>query len=257
MRIISWNVNGLRSILSKGFQSTMNGEDPDIICLQETKVDGGSIPDLGEIPQIHHFFNCAEKPGYSGTAALLKFPPKSWERQTAPEQLLDPAEGRVIILDLGNFFLVNVYTPNARNDLARLPLRRDLWDPAFLRLLSSLDGKKPTVVCGDFNVAHQPIDLARPAANRGCAGFTDGERSGFGAYLSGGFVDIFRRLHPDRSDAYSWWSYRSGARARNVGWRIDYFLVSARLASAVTRCEILSTIGGSDHAPILLELEMP
>jgi exodeoxyribonuclease-3 len=160
-------------------------------------------------------------------------------------------------VDFGDFFLVNVYTPNARQDLSRLPLRRDGWDPAMRDFLADLDGRKPTVVCGDFNVAHRPVDLARPEANRGQAGFTDEERIGFDGLLDAGFVDAFRALHPDRRDAYTWWSYRSGARARNIGWRIDYFLISARLLPNLNRCEIFPSITGSDHAPILLALDLP
>jgi exodeoxyribonuclease-3 len=253
VKIASWNVNGLRSILEKTLPRFVEEADPDVLCLQETKVNPGTIPDCFGGSYAWRAHNCAVKRGYSGTAVFSKIQPENCDLRTRPEGLLEPAEGRVMVLDFGAFHLVNVYTPNARAELTRLPLRERHWDPAFRDLLLELDGKKPVLACGDFNVAHRPIDLAHPEANRGSAGFTDGERAGFDGHLAAGFVDIFRHLHPDRAGAYSWWSYRGGARGRNVGWRIDYFLGSARLLPSVTRCEILPAVGGSDHAPLILE----
>ncbi|MDR2664579.1 MAG: exodeoxyribonuclease III [Puniceicoccales bacterium] len=255
MRIVSWNVNGLRSVLQKSYYDFLESYDPDVFCLQETKIGPQTaLPDLGPFP--YRYLHCAGRPGYSGTAVLSKIPPRSYDCGTAPDGLLEPREGRVQLLDFGALFLLNVYVPNARADLSRLPLRRDRWDPTFLALLRELGSEKFVLACGDFNVAHEPIDLARPDENRGHAGFTDEERAGFGAYLSAGFVDVFRSLHPRQAGAYSWWSYRAGARKRNVGWRIDYFLASPELAGSAARCEILTETGGSDHGPILLDLRI-
>jgi exodeoxyribonuclease-3 len=257
MRIVSWNVNGLRSIVAKTFHALVAEVAPDILCLQETKVDPGSIPSEVRAAYPHCIFHCAARRGYSGTAILSKVPPVGHDCGSRPEQLLTPQEGRIIAADFGAFFLVNVYTPNAKAELTRLDLRKNQWDPAFLELLSDLDRQKPVVACGDFNVAHRPIDLARPEENCGHAGYTDEEREGFDHYLDAGLVDIFRHLHPGRSHAYSWWSYRGGARERNVGWRIDYFLGSARLTNSVTGCEILDHITGSDHAPVSMDFTPP
>jgi exodeoxyribonuclease-3 len=245
----------LRSVLQKSYRSLLESYHPDVLCLQETKVGPRTeLPDLGPFP--YRYLHCADRPGYSGTAVLSKFPPAAYDCATALDGLLEPREGRLQLLDFDAFYLVNVYVPNARAELDRLPFRCDRWDPEFLTLLRNLQEKKSAVACGDFNVAHGPIDLARPDKNRGCAGFTDGERAGFGAYLEAGFVDVFRALHPNRTGAYSWWSYRSGARERNVGWRIDYFLASPELMGAVRRCEILAEVGGSDHGPVLLDLQI-
>jgi exodeoxyribonuclease-3 len=255
VRIVTWNVNGLRSILSKTLISFVEEVNADILCLQETKVDNASVPDLSCLPYEFRTFNGAVRRGYSGTAMFSRIRPLAIDCQTAPESLLIPAEGRIIAADFKEFYLVNVYTPNAQGTLARLPLRKNLWDPEFRAMLLSLDEKKPLIVCGDLNVAHKPIDLAYPDANRGYAGYTDEEREGFDGHLRAGFVDVFRHFHPSLTGAYSWWSYRSGARQRNIGWRIDYFLASSRLMKQVRSCEILPKIGGSDHAPVLLELE--
>ncbi|MDR2030234.1 MAG: exodeoxyribonuclease III [Puniceicoccales bacterium] len=253
--VVSWNANGLRSILAKTFFSMVRALDPQIICLQETKLSVEPAIDLPNHPYRH--FHNAQRHGYSGTAVFSQLPPRSISLQTRPEETIQPDEGRVLLLEFDHFFLVNVYTPNVRADLSRLPLRRDGWDPAMKTFLQILDGQKPTIVCGDFNVAHGPADLARPSENAGRAGFTNEERAGFDGLLSAGFVDAFRALHPDRLGAYTWWAYRAGARVRNVGWRIDYFLVSTCLLPWIVRCDIAPTIGGSDHAPIFLELDLP
>lgn len=230
--------------------------EPRVICLQETRLSPRTIPEIDLPSHPHRHFHLAQKSGYSGTAVLSQIPFHPIAGETPPERLIRPAEGRVQALDFGPFFLVNVYVPNARSDLSRLALRRDGWDPALRSFLAELDRQKPTIACGDFNVAHRPGDLARPDANRGQAGFTDEERAGFDGLLAAGFGDAFRTLHPDRGGAYTWWSYRSGARARNVGWRIDYFLLSTRLLPRLVRCEIFPAIAGSDHAPILVELDL-
>jgi exodeoxyribonuclease-3 len=253
--LISWNVNGLRSVLKKGYGPLLESYRPDVLCLQETKISRRTeLPDLGPFPS--RYLHCADRPGYSGTATLSKFLPRAYDCATAPDGLLKPQEGRMQLLDFGSLYLVNVYVPNARAELDRLPLRRNRWDPEFLALLRKLKEKKSVVACGDFNVAHRPIDLAKPDKNRGHAGFTDEERAGFDAYLEAGFVDVFRALHPKQVGAYSWWSYRAGARKRNVGWRIDYFLASSELMDRVQRCEILAEVGGSDHCPVLLDLQI-
>jgi exodeoxyribonuclease-3 len=255
MKIVSWNVNGLRAAIGKTYHAFLGDADPDILCLQETKLsEGGPLPDVGPFP--YRYFHCAARRGYSGTAIFSKISPIAYLDSTAPDRLLQPQEGRVQVLDLGPFYLVNVYVPNAQSPLTRLPLRCDEWDPVFLRLLLDLSKEKDVLACGDFNVAHRPIDLARPEKNRGKAGFTNGERGGFDNYLAAGFIDVFRALHPDRSAAYSWWSIRTAARERNVGWRIDYFLASRQLMPAIACCEILSSVGGSDHAPVAIEVRV-
>jgi exodeoxyribonuclease-3 len=245
----------LRSIAAKTYHSMINSLRPDVLCLQETKIsDGTVLPDLGDFSCRH--INCAVRRGYGGTAVFSKIDVANCGERSAPmDMLLSPSEGRVQLLEFERFYLVNVYVPNAGAELGRLPLRRDLWDRAFCDFLCSLALEKSTIACGDFNVAHEPIDIARPAENRGHAGFTDDERRGFGAYGSRGFVDVFRHLHPDLCGAYSWWSYRAGARLRNVGWRIDYFLVTEDILPLAINCEIAGSIGGSDHAPVVLDLD--
>jgi exodeoxyribonuclease-3 len=241
-------------VLLKTLRQAIASIDADIFCLQETKIDIASTSNLN-IPYEFCEFNCAIRRGYSGTAIFSKIKPTTVNSQTEQDMLLNPTEGRVIVADFGKFYLINVYTPNAQSTLARLSLRKDLWDPQFLIMLIELDKQKPIIACGDFNVAHQPIDLARPAANRGCAGFTNEERAGFSAYTNAGFIDAFRNMHPGLSGMYSWWSYRAGARKRNIGWRIDYFIVSARLMPSVSKCEILANVYGSDHAPVFIDIE--
>jgi exodeoxyribonuclease-3 len=253
MKLVSWNVNGLRSALSKTLHRFMGEVDPAILCLQETKLPDDQVPSLGPLPYPFVQFHGAKRRGYSGTAVLAKFFPKDVHRETAVKKIIDPVEGRVMVLDFEEFFLVNVYTPNAGRDLRRLSLRSSQWDPAFRDLLQHLAATKPVLACGDFNVAHREMDLARPADNVGNAGFTDGERAGFSAILDTGFVDVFRHLHPQRRDAYSWWSFRSRCRARNIGWRIDYFLASRDFLPRIVHCDILAHWIGSDHAPLVLE----
>ncbi|MDR1457097.1 MAG: exodeoxyribonuclease III [Puniceicoccales bacterium] len=255
MKIATWNVNGLRSILQKTFEDFVRAVDPDVICLQETKISPDVIPDLGFPQYGFRSFNCANRRGYSGTAILSKIAPQSINEQTHLEMLLPSHEGRVQVCEFKNFFLVNVYVPNAQAQLTRLPLRHLQWDVEFGRYLAELNAKKPVLACGDFNVAHQAIDLARPKENRGNAGFTDEERSGFSNILDKGFVDVFRLQNPKHVGTYSWWSYRCNARERNVGWRIDYFLASQGMLPAIGECKILTHITGSDHAPVLLELQ--
>ncbi|MDR2667761.1 MAG: exodeoxyribonuclease III [Puniceicoccales bacterium] len=253
MRIVTWNVNGLRSAVGKTFHAMVAEIRPDVLCLQETKISCDSkLPDLGEFQC--KYFHCALRRGYSGTAVLSKIKPLAYDCNTPPDRLIEPMEGRVQLLEFEKFFLVNVYVPNAQAELTRLPLRRDRWDPTFRDFLLNLSREKDVVACGDFNVAHREIDLARPKENRGNAGFSDGERSGFDNYIGAGFVDVFRALHPNRGGSYSWWSQRADARKRNVGWRIDYFLATENLLPHVTNCEILAHIGGSDHAPVAIDL---
>lgn len=254
MKLISWNVNGIRAAIGKGFADFVTEHHPDILCLQETKAhpDQVKLPaGLGEEDGWHIFWNSAEKKGYSGTAVFSR---------VAPLNVIDgigvaehDREGRVISAEYDDFFLVNVYTPNAQNELRRLPYRME-WDAAFLKWLKKLNRKKPVIYCGDLNVAHREIDLARPAANRRNPGFTDEERGGFDKLVGAGFVDSFRHFHPDEPDHYSWWSYRANARANNVGWRIDYFGVAKKFLPNAKRAAILSDVMGSDHCPVQLEL---
>ena len=263
MKIYSWNVNGLRAVLRKGaLQSFIDECRPDILCLQETKAKQGQAEvDLLEYEEI---WNSAERAGYSGTAIFTKirplsvfygFPPEveaeieGWEDRFGDAR----KEGRVLAAEFDGFYLINVYVPNEKDDLGRLKYRELVWDRALLSYMQRLDEKKPVVVCGDFNVAHEEIDLARPKQNEGHAGFTKEGRQGMTNYLKDGFIDTWRALHPDDVQ-YSWWSYRGGARAKNVGWRIDYFLASERLRERITAAEICDKVMGSDHCPILLEL---
>lgn len=251
MKLISWNVNGLRAVVGKGFCDIFNELDADVVSLQETKIQAGQI-DLA-FPGYEAMFNYAERKGYSGTAVYSRVPVLSHTVGIGvPEH---DTEGRVITVEYEQFYLVNVYTPNSQGELARLPYRLQ-WEAAFADYLARLDRVKPVVVCGDLNVAHNEIDLSNPKANRQNAGFSDEERAAFSALLERGFVDTFRHLHPDTAKAYSWWSYRFNSRAKNIGWRIDYFLISERLTPALTRAEILPEIMGSDHCPVLLELNV-
>ncbi len=250
MRFISWNVNGLRACLGKGFGDYFAQADADAFCLQETKMQPGQAnfaPDGYE-----QYFNSAEKKGYSGTAIFTRMHPLSVRYGIGLET--HDHEGRVITLEFPRFYLVTVYTPNAQRELTRLDYRMT-WEDAFADFLCALDKEKPVVVCGDMNVAHEEIDLKNPKSNRGNAGFTDEERAKMTALLSRGFVDTFRLLHPDEADRYSWWSYMMRARDRNIGWRIDYFLVSERLVPRVKAADIHDQVMGSDHCPVSLELE--
>ncbi len=251
LKCLSWNVNGLRACLGKGFMEFFQCEQPDILCLQETKLQIGQI-EL-ETPGYHQYWNCADKKGYSGVAIFCRQKPIA-ERYGLGLDIHDH-EGRVITLEFPNFYLVNVYVPNAQDGLARIQYRLQ-WEADFRTYLMALDQKKPVVVCGDLNVAHQEIDLKNPKPNRGKAGFSDEERTAFSALLNAGFVDTFRLLYPEIKGAYSWWSYRFHARENNAGWRIDYFLVSRRLSDQVKEAKIRSDIYGSDHCPVELHLDI-
>jgi len=250
MKIISWNVNGIRSILSKGFIDFVTQYNPDIICLQETKASPEQVElDLPEYP--HKYWNSAQKKGYSGTAIFCKRQPL----RTANDMDISKHdnEGRVITVELDKFFLVNVYTPNSQRMLERLSYRENEWDVDFLKFVKSLEKEKPVIFCGDLNVAHKEIDLARPASNRKNAGFTDQERKGFDNIINAGFIDTFREFHKE-GGYYSWWSYMAQAREKNIGWRIDYFCISSSLRSQLVNSYILPDVMGSDHAPIVLEI---
>ena len=251
MRLVSWNVNGLRAAVKKGFEDSVLDLDADAICLQETKLQEGQI-DL-DLPGYLQFWSYAEKKGYSGTAIFTRREPlRALHGLGVPE--LD-TEGRIVALEFPEFWLVDVYTPNAQDGLARID-HRMAWDDAFRAYLVSLDRQKPVIVCGDLNVAHQEIDLKNPGPNRGNAGFSDEERGKFTELLQAGFTDTFRYRNPDLTGAYSWWSYRFHAREKNAGWRIDYFLVSDRLRESVAAAPIYQEIYGSDHCPVGLELDL-
>jgi exodeoxyribonuclease III len=252
-KLISWNVNGIRSCLQKGFLDFVNAQDPDVLCLQEIKADEQAMAGL-TFPFDHRVTYSAEKKGYSGTAVFSKVKPQTSSLGMKDEQY--NREGRVITCEFDDFFLVNVYTPNSKDGLLRLPYREHEWDPAFREHLIALDAIKPVIACGDFNVAHEEIDIARPESNHRSAGFTDEERASFGKLLNSGFVDTFRHFFPNKRDAYTWWSFRAGARQRNVGWRIDYFIASDRLKSRLQSASILPEVMGSDHCPVVLEIEV-
>jgi exodeoxyribonuclease-3 len=249
MKFISWNVNGLRACMKKGFTEFMTQADADVICVQETKMQPGQA-DV-QLSGYHQYWNSAERKGYSGTAVFTRREPLSVAYDI--ENPLHTGEGRSITLEFPEFYLVTFYTPNSQPELARIDYRMQ-WEDAARAYLQKLDAQKPVILCGDLNVAHEEIDLKNPGPNRGSAGFSDQEREKFTQLLHAGFTDTFRALHPQQTGAYSWWSYRFHARENNAGWRIDYFLVSDRLFPQVTRSEILSDIYGSDHCPILLEL---
>lgn len=251
MRFISWNVNGLRACMQKGFMDFFQQTDADFFCLQETKLQEGQIQlDLQEYKQ---FWNYAQKKGYSGTAIFTRHAPLSVSLGIGVEEL--DTEGRVITLEYDDFYLVTCYTPNAQRELARIDHRMK-WESAFADYLVALDAKKPVIICGDLNVAHQEIDLKNPSSNRGNAGFSDQERSCFSNLLQLGFTDSFRHLNPTATGAYTWWSYMFHAREKNTGWRIDYFLVSNRLADKITATPIYAEVLGSDHCPVGLELNL-
>ena len=250
MKFISWNVNGLRAARGKGFEEVFAALDADFFCLQETKLQQGQI-DMA-FPGYESYWSYAEKKGYSGTAIFTRHTPLSVRYNLGlPEH---DTEGRAVTLEYGDFFLVCVYTPNAQDGLKRLDYRI-AWEDAFRAYLPALDRQKPVIACGDMNVAHEEIDLKNPKSNVGNPGFSDEERGKFTELLAAGFTDSFRFLYPDRRDAYSWWSYRAAARARNVGWRIDYFVISDRLRDKVKDAFILPEIPGSDHCPVGLELK--
>jgi len=253
MKIISWNVNGIRAVAKKDFFKDLEGLDPDIFCLQETKAQDDQVAEvLAASDKYEVYSNSAEKKGYSGTAILTRIKPLSVFRDIGLDEF--DQEGRVLCLEFQDFFLVNVYVPNSGNELKRLNYRQE-WDLAFFNYLKKLEETKPVISCGDFNVAHRDIDLARPKPNYNkSAGFTQKEIDGMDRYTGGGFVDTFRHYYPDTEGAYSWWSYRAGARGKNVGWRIDYFLVSVSYMPSVKSASILNEVMGSDHCPVQIEL---
>lgn len=253
LRLVSWNVNGLRAVTKKdpGFEQIFSELDADVFALQETKLQEGQL-EL-DLPGYYQTWNYAERKGYSGTAVFSREKPLQVVRQIGCEAADD--EGRVCALEFPSYWFVDVYTPNAKNELARLD-ERLVWDERYRAFLSELAKQKPVVTCGDFNVAHEEIDLKNPGPNRGNAGFSDEERASFSALLDAGFTDTFRARHPDLAGAYSWWSYRFRAREKNAGWRIDYFLVSNDIADRVTGASILSEVYGSDHCPVELQIDL-
>ncbi len=250
LKILSWNVNGIRANIRKGFLDFIKKEKPDILCCQEVKIsDGARAQEDFDFKDYQEFWNSAKRPGYSGTAILVKnglkvkyLPNLSWDE-----------EGRIQVLDIGKYYLANIYFPNAGPDVRRLSWKIK-WNDKLLKHLKNLEKKKPLIVTGDFNVAHQEIDLARPRANVGNAGFTDEERAWMSKFLSQGFIDTFREFYPKKVQ-YSWWSFRANARARNVGWRIDYFCVSKKIIKKISRAFILDKVTGSDHAPVGIEIK--
>ncbi len=250
MKLISWNVNGLRAIMGKNFMEFFTAADADIFCLQETKLQAGQIE--MELPGYHQYWNYAEKKGYSGTAIFTKAEPCSVHYGIDIEE--HDKEGRVITLEFADFYMVDVYTPNSQNELARLDYRMT-WEDAFRDYLCELRKTKPVIVTGDMNVAHKEIDLKNPKTNRRNAGFTDEERGKMTALLDSGFIDTFRYFYPDMTEVYSWWSYRFKARERNSGWRIDYFLVSEELKDRLEDAKIHTEVTGSDHCPVELDLK--
>lgn len=250
MKFISWNVNGIRACVQKGFQDFFNEIDADIFCLQETKMQEGQL-EL-DLPGYHQYWNYAEKKGYSGTAILTKEEPVSVAYGIGiPEH---DKEGRVITLEFSEFYFITVYTPNSQNELARLDYRMK-WEEDFLAYLKKLEETKPVIFCGDLNVAHQEIDLKNPKTNRKNAGFTDEERAKFSTLLENGFIDTFRYFYPEQEGIYSWWSYRFKAREKNAGWRIDYFCVSDCLKDRLIDAKIHTEVFGSDHCPVELEIK--
>ena len=251
MRFISWNVNGLRACLGKGWMEFFNQTGADFFCLQETKLQEGQVS--LDLPGYAQYWNYAEKKGYSGTAIFAKHPPLSARNGVGIPEL--DTEGRLITLEYDDYFLLTCYTPNAQQELARID-HRLAWDDAFRNYLKELDARKPVIVCGDLNVAHREIDLKNPKSNRGSAGFSDEERESFTKTLDAGFTDTFRYLYPDATEHYTWWSYRFRAREKNAGWRIDYFLVSNRIADKISATPIYADILGSDHCPVGLELDL-
>lgn len=264
MKLFSWNVNGIRAVINKGeFGAFVKTYAPDIICLQETKAKQGQAE--VDLPEYEELWNSADKAGYSGTAIFTKQKPLSVlygfadainERyRLATDSYGDPTkEGRVLSAEYDEFWVVTVYTPNSKGDLSRLALRHEHWDPAFLAHVTELEKTKPVLFCGDLNVAHQEIDLANPKPNIGKHGFTNEERAGFEAFLKAGFVDTYRHANPDKTGAYTWWTHWANARARNVGWRIDYWLASASIADRVKNPQIHPEQLGSDHCPVSIEI---
>lgn len=252
MKLVSWNVNGIRAIMKKEFEESIGDLSPDILCLQETKAHPEQLDNkVQELGFEHIYWNSAERKGYSGVAVFSKIKPLSVDYGIGHPV---DNEGRVITVELEDFYLVTVYTPNSKDDLSRIPLRYNEWDPKFLEHCKKLEKKKPVVFCGDLNVAHKPIDLKNDKPNEGKKGFTKEERERFSDFIEAGYIDTFRHLHPDE-EKYSWWTYMGGARSRNVGWRIDYFLISEKLKDRLKSAEIHNEIYGSDHCPVSIELK--
>lgn len=251
MKLISWNVNGLRAVMKKNFYEFVKEAAPDVLCIQETKMQEGQAE--VELPGYHKYWCSAEKKGYSGTLTLTKEEPLNVTYNMGVDK--HDHEGRIVNCEFPDFFLVNVYVPNSQNELARLDYRME-WEDDFLRYVKELEKKKPVIICGDMNVAHKEIDLKNPATNRKNAGFTDEEREKMSALQDAGLIDTFRYFYPDKEGMYSWWSFRGNARANNTGWRIDYFLVSEALKDKLKSAEILMDVPGSDHCPVVLELKM-
>lgn len=251
MKLVSWNVNGYRAVLNKGFKEFFDSIDADIFCLQETKMQEGQADMNFEGYNV--YLNCAEKKGYSGTAIFSKKKPVSVNYGIGIKE--HDLEGRVITLEFEKFYMVNVYTPNSKRQLERLDYRM-IWEDEFRNYLKKLEKNKPVIVCGDMNVAHEEIDLKNPKTNHHNAGFTDEERQKMTCLLNSGFIDTFRYLYPDKTDVYSWWSYMGHAREKNVGWRIDYFLVSDSLKNKIEEAEILDQVLGSDHCPVTLKIKL-
>ena len=251
MKLISWNVNGLRAVWQKGFSDFFKEADADIFCLQETKMQEGQL-DV-DFEGYYQYFNSAVRKGYSGTAIFTKNKPLAIKYDIGIEE--HDQEGRVITLEFENFYMVNVYTPNSKSELERLEYRQK-WEDDFRTYLLNLDKQKPVILCGDLNVAHQEIDLKNPKTNRRSAGFTDEEREKMTELLEAGFTDTFRYLYPTKENAYTWWSYRMRAREKNVVWRIDYFIVSNRLQPNIKEAKILSEVMGSDHCPVELQIDL-
>lgn len=266
MKLYSWNVNGIRAVINKGaFQKFVAEHQPDILCLQETKAKQGQAEI--DLPGYYEYWNSAEKAGYSGTAIFSKIKPItiingfaddiSNKYKLSGDSYGDPEkEGRVISAEFDKFWVINVYTPNSKRDLTRLKLRHNQWDPAFLEHVKQLEKSKPVLFCGDLNVAHNEIDLANPKSNVGKHGFTNEERSGFDAFEKSGFIDTFRSKYPDKTDAYTWWTHWANARVRNIGWRIDYWLVSKSIANHLIDAQIHPDILGSDHCPVSIEIRV-
>lgn len=251
MKFVSWNVNGLRACVQKGFSDYFHSMDADFFCIQETKLQEGQI-EL-ELEGYHQYWNYAAKKGYSGTAIFTKHKPLSVTHGIGDH--IEEIEGRTITLEFDKFYLVNCYTPNSQRDLSRLKLRLE-WEDNFRNYLVGLDQAKPVILCGDLNVAHQEIDLKNFKTNKGNSGFTDEEREKMTRLLEAGFVDAFRYLYPEKGDVYSWWSYMNKVRERNIGWRIDYFIISRRLTDLLVDSQIHCEIMGSDHCPVYLEMNM-
>lgn len=252
MKLVSWNVNGLRAVLKKGFQDFFKNIDADIFCVQETKMQEGQA-EMDFAEGYHTYLNYAEKKGYSGTAVFTKKEPINVSYGIGIEE--HDKEGRVITLEFEKFFLVNCYTPNSKRELERLDYRMT-WEDAFREYLLNLNKKKPVILCGDLNVAHKEIDLKNPKTNRGNAGFTDEERQKMTELLDSGFTDSFRYLYPEKTDSYTWWSYFANSREKNIGWRIDYFIVSKSIKNTIQEAYIYDTILGSDHCPVGIDVEI-